>query len=181
MWHTPQNPSVAQLTIFGSPAQCFRYHLRILSRDFQQRLSWPFWFSPALFPVLQGRNFIQVARFLRPDATNDIQVSSFKMRCHDLRDSPLVADGHGVAIQFQIELRFSSVFQIDRMILVYIFFIVGFPVLLGGAHLLVRGAGSVALKLGMSELAVGLTVVAFGTSAMSLIHLSSLLMHLQTL
>jgi cation:H+ antiporter len=51
------------------------------------------------------------------------------------------------------------------MILVYILFIVGFPVLLGGAHLLVRGAGSVALKLGMSELAVGLTIVAFGTSA----------------
>lgn len=51
------------------------------------------------------------------------------------------------------------------MILVYILFVLGFPALLGGAHLLVRGAGSIALRLGMSELAVGLTVVAFGTSA----------------
>jgi cation:H+ antiporter len=51
------------------------------------------------------------------------------------------------------------------MILVYILFVLGFPALLVGAHLLVRGAGSVALKLGVSELAVGLTVVAFGTSA----------------
>jgi cation:H+ antiporter len=55
------------------------------------------------------------------------------------------------------------------MILVYILFILGFPALLGGAHLLVRGAGSVALRLGMSELAVGLTVVAFGTSAPELL------------
>ena len=55
------------------------------------------------------------------------------------------------------------------MIWVYILFILGFPALLGGAHLLVRGAGSVALRLGMSELAVGLTVVAFGTSAPELI------------
>ena len=55
------------------------------------------------------------------------------------------------------------------MILVYILFILSFPALLGGAYLLVRGAGSVALRLGMSELAVGLTVVAFGTSAPELI------------
>jgi cation:H+ antiporter len=55
------------------------------------------------------------------------------------------------------------------MILTYILFVVGFPLLLGGAHFLVRGAGSVALKLGMSELTVGLTVVAFGTSAPELI------------
>lgn len=55
------------------------------------------------------------------------------------------------------------------MILTYILFVLGFPALLGGAHFLVRGSGSVALKLGMSELAVGLTVVAFGTSAPELI------------
>lgn len=51
------------------------------------------------------------------------------------------------------------------MILTYILFVLGFPALLWGADLLVRGSGSVALKLGMSELTVGLTVVAFGTSA----------------
>ena len=55
------------------------------------------------------------------------------------------------------------------MILTDILFLLGFPVLLGGAHFLVRGSGSVALKLGMSELAVGLTVVAFGTCAPELI------------
>lgn len=55
------------------------------------------------------------------------------------------------------------------MILTYILFVLGFPALLGGAYMLVRGAGSIALKLGMSELAVGLTIVAFGTSAPELI------------
>lgn len=47
---------VFQLAIVRSLAQSFRYRLRILSRDFQQCLSGPFWFSSALFPVLQGRN-----------------------------------------------------------------------------------------------------------------------------
>ncbi len=51
------------------------------------------------------------------------------------------------------------------MIVVYILFVIGFPALIGGAYLLVRGAGSIALKLGMSELSVGLTIVAIGTSA----------------
>jgi cation:H+ antiporter len=55
------------------------------------------------------------------------------------------------------------------MILTCILFALGFPALIGGALLLVRGAGSVALKLGMSELAVGLTIVALGTSAPELI------------
>lgn len=44
-------------------------------------------------------------------------------------------------------------------------FFVGFPVLIGGADLLVRGASSVARRLGISELVVGLTIVSIGTSA----------------
>lgn len=50
-----------------------------------------------------------------------------------------------------------------------LFLIIGFPLLIGGAHALVRGSGSLALRLGISELTVGLTVVAMGTSAPELI------------
>ncbi|MDZ7761912.1 MAG: calcium/sodium antiporter [Desulfovermiculus sp.] len=45
----------------------------------------------------------------------------------------------------------------------------GIPLLLGGAHALVTGAGSIALRLGLSRLVVGLTVVAMGTSAPELL------------
>lgn len=51
----------------------------------------------------------------------------------------------------------------------YLVLLLGFSALLGGAYILVRGAGSLALRLGVSELAVGLTVVAMGTSAPELI------------
>jgi len=51
----------------------------------------------------------------------------------------------------------------------FILFILGFPLLLGGAYALVGGASSLALRLGVSELVVGLTVVAVGTSAPELI------------
>ena len=47
--------------------------------------------------------------------------------------------------------------------------LVGLPLLLGGAHALVTGAGSIALRLGISRLVVGLTVVAMGTSAPELL------------
>ena len=46
----------------------------------------------------------------------------------------------------------------------YIFLILGFPVLIMGADLLVRGAASIARRLNVSDLVIGLTVVAFGTS-----------------
>lgn len=55
------------------------------------------------------------------------------------------------------------------MILTYILFVLGFPALLWGADLLVRGSGTIALRLGMPELTIGLTIVAFGTSAPELI------------
>jgi cation:H+ antiporter len=42
--------------------------------------------------------------------------------------------------------------------------VVGFGTLLGGAHLLVEGAESLAIAMGMSELVIGLTIVAIGTS-----------------
>jgi cation:H+ antiporter len=51
----------------------------------------------------------------------------------------------------------------------YLQLILGLPVLLGGAWLLVRGASSLAVRLGVPELVVGLTIVAFGTSAPELI------------
>jgi len=43
--------------------------------------------------------------------------------------------------------------------------IVGFIVLIRGAHYLVEGASSLAKKLLVSEIAIGLTVISFGTSA----------------
>ena len=51
----------------------------------------------------------------------------------------------------------------------YILFIVGFFILLLGAHLLVDNASALAKILGISPLIVGLTVVAFGTSLPELI------------
>jgi cation:H+ antiporter len=44
-------------------------------------------------------------------------------------------------------------------------FAVGLVALIGGAELLVRGAGRLALAFGISPLVIGLTVVAFGTSS----------------
>jgi cation:H+ antiporter len=44
-------------------------------------------------------------------------------------------------------------------------FLAGLALLVGGAELLVRGAGRLAIALGWSPLVVGLTVVAFATSA----------------
>ena len=46
-----------------------------------------------------------------------------------------------------------------------ILFLAGLAALVGGAELLVRGAGKLAVSLGISPLVVGLTVVAFGTSS----------------
>jgi len=47
----------------------------------------------------------------------------------------------------------------------YILFIIGFPLLIKGADVMVDGAASLAKKLNISNLVIGLTVVAFGTSA----------------
>lgn len=46
-----------------------------------------------------------------------------------------------------------------------LYFALGLAGLIGGAELLVRGAGGLAVKIGISPLVVGLTVVAFGTSS----------------
>lgn len=53
--------------------------------------------------------------------------------------------------------------------LIYILFLLGFPLLIFGADAMVRGASSIALRLGLSELVVGLTIVALGTSAPELV------------
>lgn len=47
--------------------------------------------------------------------------------------------------------------------------ILGFAVLLMGAHWLVKGAGSLAKRLNVPQIVIGLTVVAFGTSTPELI------------
>lgn len=48
-------------------------------------------------------------------------------------------------------------------------FILGFPALLIGADLLVKGASAIASRLGVSSVVIGLTIVAFGTSAPELL------------
>ena len=47
----------------------------------------------------------------------------------------------------------------------YILFLIGFPLLIKGADLLVDGASSIARRAHVSDLVIGLTVVAFGTSS----------------
>lgn len=53
--------------------------------------------------------------------------------------------------------------------LTYIFFILGFYVLIKGADLLVDGAVAIAQKMKISSIVIGLTIVAFGTSAPELV------------
>ncbi len=47
--------------------------------------------------------------------------------------------------------------------------VVGFALLIAGAHFLVEGAAGLARRFGLSELMIGLTVVAFGTSTPELV------------
>jgi len=51
----------------------------------------------------------------------------------------------------------------------YVFIIIGFIVLIVGAHFLVEGAGGLAKRFNVPDLIIGLTVVAFGTSAPELV------------
>ncbi|MFV0321522.1 MAG: calcium/sodium antiporter [Alphaproteobacteria bacterium] len=51
----------------------------------------------------------------------------------------------------------------------WVTFILGFPALLIGADLLVKGASAIASRLGVSSVVIGLTIVAFGTSAPELL------------
>lgn len=51
----------------------------------------------------------------------------------------------------------------------YLLFIVGFVLLIKGAHFLIEGSSSLAKKWGVSDLVIGLTIIAFGTSAPELI------------
>ena len=50
-------------------------------------------------------------------------------------------------------------------IMVYIWLIIGFVCLVGGANFFVEGASQVARKLNVPSVVIGLTIVAFGTSA----------------
>ncbi len=50
------------------------------------------------------------------------------------------------------------------MFITYLLFVVGFAILIGGAHALVTGASSIGLKLKVPQMVMGLTVVALGTS-----------------
>lgn len=49
--------------------------------------------------------------------------------------------------------------------MVYLLFVIGLVLLIGGAEALVRGASRLATAVGITPLVVGLTVVAFGTSS----------------
>ncbi len=53
--------------------------------------------------------------------------------------------------------------------MVYIFFILGFVLLIKGADLLVDGSAAIAKRFGLSNLIIGLTIVSFGTSMPELI------------
>jgi cation:H+ antiporter len=53
--------------------------------------------------------------------------------------------------------------------IVYVFFFIGFFLLIKGADLLVEGASSIAKRLNISDMVVGLTVVSFGTSMPELV------------
>lgn len=55
------------------------------------------------------------------------------------------------------------------MLLQGILFVIGFPILIKGADLLVEGASSIAKRLNVSDIVIGLTIVSFGTSAPELI------------
>ncbi len=48
--------------------------------------------------------------------------------------------------------------------IIYVLFVLGFVILIFGAHKLVEGASSLGVKWGMSQVVVGLTIVALGTS-----------------
>jgi cation:H+ antiporter len=54
--------------------------------------------------------------------------------------------------------------MITSTVLVYILFGAGFPLLIFGADILVKGASALARRLRVSDLVIGLTIVAFGTS-----------------
>ncbi len=51
----------------------------------------------------------------------------------------------------------------------YLYILIGFSVLIVGAHFLVEGASGMAKRFNVSNLIIGLTVVAFGTSAPELV------------
>jgi cation:H+ antiporter len=51
----------------------------------------------------------------------------------------------------------------------YLFFILGFVILIGGATLLINGAANIGMRLGIPEGITGLTIVAIGTSLPELI------------
>ncbi|MFH1233265.1 MAG: hypothetical protein V1649_01280 [Patescibacteria group bacterium] len=53
--------------------------------------------------------------------------------------------------------------------LIYVFFVLGFPALLKGADLLVDGSVSIAKKFKISNIVIGLTIIAFGTSLPELV------------
>ena len=57
----------------------------------------------------------------------------------------------------------------NRLMIEYIYLILGLALLYNGAGYLVEGSSSLAKKLGISALVIGLTVVAFGTSMPELI------------
>ncbi len=53
--------------------------------------------------------------------------------------------------------------------LTYLLFVLGFPLLIGGAHFLVEGSAAIARRMRISDLIIGLTVVSLGTSAPELV------------
>ena len=63
----------------------------------------------------------------------------------------------------------ATSYKLQANMLTYILFILGFPVLIKGADILIDGASSIAKKFRVSDLMIGLTIIAFGTSAPELI------------